>query len=284
MGLLVQWNCHPETLGSRNTLITADYPAATIAALRERWGCPVAFFCGALGGLMAPPQDRIRNEQGQVLGSGDFEFARCYGVAVAELANTALENAQPIRLDPLRAYAKTIMVPVENPAYRLARVLGVLRRQGRLWTGDFEQLGELVTAETADGPTGVETEVAYLRLGELHVACIPGEIYPELVSGKIQDPPDPGADFAAAPPEPAVVNILPGPKRLLLGLANDELGYIIPKRQWDNKPPYAYGRTTWQYGEINSCGPEVAPIVMQALATAYAMPERDERPATGADR
>jgi hypothetical protein len=53
---------------------------------------------------------------------------------------------------------------------------------------------------------------------------------------------------------------------MLLGLANDEIGYIIPKRQWDQAPPFAYGRAKDQYGEINSCGPEVAPILMRALA------------------
>ena len=25
---------------------------------------------------------------------------------------------------------------------------------------------------------------------------------------------------------------------MIIGLANDELGYIIPKRQWDEKPPF----------------------------------------------
>ena len=52
---------------------------------------------------------------------------------------------------------------------------------------------------------------------------------------------------------------------MLIGLANDELGYIIPKRQWDKSPPFAYGREDAQYGEINSCSPEVAPIIMGAL-------------------
>jgi hypothetical protein len=50
-----------------------------------------------------------------------------------------------------------------------------------------------------------------------------------------------------------------------LGLANDELGYIIPKRQWDKVAPYCYGNETGQYGEINSCGAQVAPILMTAL-------------------
>ena len=49
------------------------------------------------------------------------------------------------------------------------------------------------------------------------------------------------------------------------GLANDEISFIIPRRQWDSVAPYAYGRDKSQYGEINSCSPEVAPIIMQAL-------------------
>jgi hypothetical protein len=48
-------------------------------------------------------------------------------------------------------------------------------------------------------------------------------------------------------------------------LANDELGYIIPKRQWDKAAPYAYGKEAGQYGEINSCSPDAAPILMEAL-------------------
>jgi hypothetical protein len=53
---------------------------------------------------------------------------------------------------------------------------------------------------------------------------------------------------------------------LLIGLANDEVGYIIPKRQWDDTQPYCYGSARSQYGEINSCGPETAPILMKAMA------------------
>ena len=113
--------------------------------------------------------------------------------------------------------------------------------------------------------SAVESEVAYLRLGELHIACIPGELYPELVYGKFEEPAAAGADFADAPLEPTIASLMPGPKWLLIGLANDELGYIIPKRQWDKAPPHAYGKDGGQYGEINSCGPEVAPIIMQAI-------------------
>jgi hypothetical protein len=134
-----------------------------------------------------------------------------------------------------------------------------------VWKDDFQVFGEPITPENAESKSAVESEVAYVRLGELHIACIPGEIYPELVYGKYQEPVEPGVDFPDAPKEPTVAELMPGPKWLLLGLANDEIGYIIPKRQWDKTPPYAYGKDGGQYGEINSCSAEIAPIVMQAL-------------------
>ena len=42
---------------------------------------------------------------------------------------------------------------------------------------------------------------------------------------------------------------------MLIGLANDEIGYIIPKRQWDEKPPFCYGRKKTQYGEDQQLRP-----------------------------
>ena len=264
-GLIVQWNCHPESLGAKNEDITADFPWATVLALEKKHGCPVVYVSGAVGGLMTHPTGRIFDDSGKELPDSTFEYARRYGEAVAELADKALAAAQPLALTPFAVATKPIAVPVHNSLYRVARVMSVMKRAGFVWAGDFQVLGEPITPETANQESAVESEVAYLRLGELHVACIPGELYPELVYGKYQEPVEPGADFADAPLEPSVASLMPGPKWLLIGLANDELGYIIPKRQWDKTPPHAYRRDAAQYGEINSCGPEVAPIIMQAL-------------------
>ena len=263
--LMVQWNCHPESLGSKNTLLTADFPYATVAALKKKYGCPVLYLSGAVGGLMAPPDDRVKDAAGNLLHEGDFEYARVYGEEVAALAGKAIDAAEPVELAPFAVATKPIAVPIENALYRVARSIGVLKRDGHVWTGDFQSFGDPMTRERRDKPTAVETEVAYIRLGDVHIACIPGEIYPELVYGKIENPADPGADFPDAPGEPSVESLMPGKKWLLVGLANDELGYIIPKRQWDKQPPHAYGKEMGQYGEINSCSAEIAPILMQAL-------------------
>ena len=129
------------------------------------------------------------------------------------------------------------------------------------WSGDWH---------SADlwGPKGkriaLRPEVGWLS-GQLEIALIPGEIYPELVLDKVQDPVDPGADFPDAPIEPAIYKQMTGPFRMIVGLANDEIGYIVPKRQWDEKAPFCYGRKKAQYGEQNSLGPDTAPILCNAF-------------------
>jgi len=263
-GILVQVNCHPESLGSKNTWITADYPWATVLALQEKYQCPIAYFTGTVGGLLSNPAE-IPGPDGKPLHDENFEFAEYYGEQFAKVCERAIDSAEPTTLTPFAVSAKTITAPLENPAYQMARKIGVLPRAGRVWTGDSETVGALADDATPAEKLAIETEVACLRLGELHIACIPGEIYPELVYGEFQEPVDAGADYPDAPLEPAVMTTLPGEKKMLIGLANDEIGYIIPRRQWDHAPPYAYGRKNSQYGEVNSCGSEIAPILMQAL-------------------
>jgi hypothetical protein len=268
IGLLVQWNCHPENLGSRNTLITADFPHATVAALEARHRCPVVYLTGAIGGLMSAAEDVLKKPDGSFYKEGEFEFAEAYGEAVADLADSAIEGAGPIELTPFALSPVRVALPLENPLYRVARAAGVLDRLGYRWTGDPFEPGPELGRRNILGPLAVLTEVAYLRLGALHVAAIPGELYPELVSGRVEDPADPAADFPDAPVEPAVLEILPDGPKLILGLANDEVGYIIPRRQWDRDAPFAYDRDRAQYGEINSIGPRAAPILMEALKRA----------------
>jgi DNA-binding NtrC family response regulator len=64
---------------------------------------------------------------------------------------------------------------------------------------------------------------------------------------------------------PPLREIMPGKIRFVFGLANDEIGYLIPKSEWDGKRPYLYGSTNPIYGEINSCGPETAGTVYRAI-------------------
>jgi hypothetical protein len=264
-GLLVQWNSHGVE-PTNNLLVSRDFMGVVVDRLEKRHDCRAVYFQGAIGGLMGTPDKSYFAAKGAVAPTDGFDYIRVCGEAVAGLADRALKQAQPITLVPLEVFSRPIMIPMANEGFRAARAGGALLRPVYAWTGRRDSRGEEIALGKVDGEQAMETEVGYLRLGELHVAAIPGELYPELVYGKFQDPADPGADFPAAPLETPIVKILPSSKMLVLGLANDEIGYIVPKRQWDVVPPFAYGRKSAQYGERSSVGPETARMLMEALA------------------
>jgi hypothetical protein len=206
----------------------------------------------------------VKDESGKELQDGTFEKAERYGTLVGQLADAALKKAEPVELTPFDVRRRDILLPMDNPMYRLAYQLGTLKRQVYLWEGDPTPKGMSVAPDLTK-PVAAKSEVGYLKLGGLEVAAIPGEIYPELVLGKVVTPAEPGADFPDAPAEPAVYEQMRGKHRMLIGLANDEIGYIIPKRQWDEKAPFCYGRRSAQYGELNSVGPETGPIICEVF-------------------
>lgn len=263
-GLIVQWNCHPETLGSENRQISADFVGAAVKALRDKHRCPVVYLNGSVGGLMTSLHVEIKSAVGKLLNDGTFEKTQRYGELLAAVADRALKAARPVRLTPLRARRRLVFLPLDNKLFLLARQLGVLRREAFLWNGDPYH-AKPAREVKADKPLCLRSEIAWLRLGDLDIAAIPGEIYPELVLDKVQNPADPAADFPHAPVEPAIYKQLRGPHRMLIGLAGDEIGYILPKRQWDAQAPFCYGRRKAQYGEINSLGPNTAPLLCRAF-------------------
>ena len=260
LGILVQWNCHPETMGDKNTEITTDYVYATVKHLQDAHKCPVAYFTGTVGGLMTSLHVEVKDATGKLLQDGTWEKTELYGKLVGQLADKAIKNAETIRLTPFAVRTKSFLIPVDNNVYRLGKQLGVLNRVMFAYDGNPTP-EKYIERQDVTKPVGIRTEIGYLKLGDLEVAAIPGEIYPELVLGKVQDPVDPGADFPDAPIEPSIYGNFKSKHRMIFGLANDELGYFIPKRQWDEKAPYCYGLKKSQYGEINSMGPETAPII-----------------------
>lgn len=265
LGIVVQWNCHPETLSSKNTEISADYIGYTVKHLHAKYKCPVVYLTGTVGGLMTSLHVEVKNDKGDKLADGTFEKTERYGNLVGVVAEKALTSAKPVKLTPIEVKSRRVFLPIDNTNYILGFNIGVLKRDGYVWKGDP------LKAQRFDGKTdknaslAIQSEVGWLKLGDLEIAAIPGEIYPELVLGKVQNPPDKGADFPNAPVEPGVYAQMKGPHRMIVGLANDEIGYILPKRQWDAAAPFCYGRKKAQYGEENSLGPETGPILCEVF-------------------
>jgi hypothetical protein len=126
------------------------------------------------------------------------------------LARTALDalaapGARDLASGELVWVHRPIVVPIQNRRYLVARKLGVFDRP-------FEGKGY------------VESEVDALRLGrDLLVATVPGEALPRV-----------GLDVKAT---------LGAPNRAVLGLAGDELGYLIPEDAFPDPMRYPYEKT-----------------------------------------
>ena len=75
-----------------------------------------------------------------------------------------------------------------------------------------------------------------------------------------------GQDYDLEPVEvPYIRSQMKGDFNFVVGMANDMVGYIIPKSQWDEEAPFTYGRDKAPYGEENSIGPETGPKVHKEL-------------------
>ncbi|MSR30743.1 MAG: hypothetical protein EXR99_04480 [Gemmataceae bacterium] len=262
LGTMVFWHCHPETLASENKLISSDFVGYAAKEIEKQIGGKSVLFTGAVGGLMTSLRVPIKDSKGELLKDGSYEKTERYGKLLAKGCVDSLKAGAKLNLSTLSVRAKKIYLPVDNPLYRLAGQLGVFKRPNYEFDANTrEGTGPI---EGAKNPA-IQTEVAIVRIGDLSIACIPGEIYPELVLGKVVEKAEKEADFPEAPIEPPVFHSLKTKYQTMVGLANDEVGYILPKRQWDEKKPFAYGRKTAPYGEVNSLGPETAKLICESL-------------------
>lgn len=192
---LVHFACHPEVLGSKNRLISADFPAGTIAAVESgRPGAVGVYLNGALGGMVTGAQ-----------AAHTFEEAERIGREVGRVALEALDPGTdlPAEVD-LAVARRPIRVPIQNRLYLFLDAFGMFG--GRPFDAGH-----------------TPSEVGALRVGPLLLLGAPGEVLPRV-----------GFELEA----------LWGGREpfCLVGLANDELGYLIHEEDW-GRDLYRYERT-----------------------------------------
>ena len=259
LGTLIGWADHPETLWSENLLISSDFPHYVRegvekgvingdSVLHEGLGGIAVYFNGAVGGLMTthpslPVKDIFTGEEYK---EPTFEKTKAQGDYLAYLALKALDSSDYIvEKAGISIRAKTISLKFQNPLFRLGALLGIMDRGMNGWMQ-------------------VRSELAVFSIGPAHFVTVPGEIYPEIINGGVEAPE--GRDFDIDPVEiPFVRSQMKGDFNFVFGMANDMVGYIIPKSQWDEEAPFTYGRDSAPYGEVNSLGPETAPAVHGGL-------------------
>jgi len=260
IGTLFNWSNHPETLWNKNLQITSDFPHFVREAVEngvyrgdslivKGLGGTVVYVNGAIGGLMTTtPRDSIADPfTNEIYKEATFAKAKAQGDQLAMLALSALRdsaNVTTLEEGAIELRAKTYKLPLDNKLYRLAALVGVLDRGLAGW---FK----------------IRSEVSAWRIGPATFLHYPGELYPELLNGGVEAPE--GQDFDLPPVETPIRAFMPDGYQFTVGLSNDMIGYIVPKSQWDVEPPFTYDNDDAPYGEINSVGPETAPILYDAM-------------------
>ena len=277
----VIWGNHPEATGSDNTLITSDYPHYLRAEIEAQLpGTTAIFTNGVLGGLtttiginVCPDPD---NADVDLCPQGTFERAERVGREAATIAVAALNDTGVVEADFLSLKRLPFRVTPQTTTLILGFSLGLIPRPifdhdgGQVPAQDLEFV---TVAGMQAGEFQLVTEVNALRIGDIEVVTIPGEIYAELYvvgedGGSLVERPE-NADLPGGEIEPSVgAQMPPSSMNVILNQTNDSLGYIIPRSQWDDDAPYAY-RPDGQYGEQNSLGPQNAGDICNAVVDLY---------------
>jgi hypothetical protein len=155
-----------------------------------------------------------------------FEEAEFMGKKLAGEGIKALEQVTSEQPPVISLHKKEITLKLTNPLYRIAfwrKLMPDVRQRGR-----------------------VTSEVNLVKIGGLWLATVPGEMLPKLGLALKSQLREAGASVAG-----------------VIGLANDELGYILPAE--DFKYPWNPFRPGKHYEETNSISKEIGPKVMAGL-------------------
>lgn len=270
---LINFSCHPETLADDNLLMTSDFVHALRRTVEQGsvWnaapgapglGGPAIYLNGAVGGMMTTLGVTVVNPDGDSFQSASWEKADSIGQLLGEMALDAVANGDEVAEPALRVLNKVFRAPVDNGLFKFLFDQGIVERE--------------VFENPRTTKMEIETEMSLVELGPIQMLTVPGELLPELAVGgydgsrvnapgvPLIDPGNPNPpDLASAPEGPYIKDRMPAMYPWIIGLGNDELGYIIPEYNFELAPgmPYVAEAEGDHYEETNSLGPQMAGIV-----------------------
>ncbi len=249
---IISYTAHAESLRGANTLLSRDFPGEMSDIFKAETGDNMIYMPAAVGGLL------MTRDFCEEMGFIDYEENMRYtGRRMADYL-LAIPEADEVPVEPVMTAARTrFTAPLDNTAFMYYRFLGILD----------------TTAVPAESNTGyaLETELSVVTLGDLTLTLIPGEIFPELVYGGYL------TDLAASPENENPVPLTEiaaqyGYGNLLIcGLANDEIGYIVPPNDFLLSPTAPYfdkiddHKGENHYEETNSLGIHTAHRIAEAF-------------------
>lgn len=261
---LANWHSHPEIMVYVDRY-SADWPHYLREALERRLGGRAIYASGTLGGLLTSytqgievPSWNAEGERVEVDGAPVYvktdgqTKARSLGYELADYAVRALADVEPQQADLYLSH-RTVLLPITNTDIRLAWQAGLVTISDHL----------VLDQEEICGPFACLAQpLLHARLGNLHLVTLPGEVFPESSVGRSHSERDYGEPWGAH-----VFEALTGYRAALpeghalieLGLANNEIGYIVPASDFHPKDHPNY------YEETSAIGLETERLIREAV-------------------
>lgn len=252
---IVNFASHSESLQGCNKLISADFPCYLRERIAEEADMDTLYCVGCIGGMISM---EIKDEK-EIRDNGS-DFAPSTKAIGRKLGGYALSISKEEKLSPsINLIRREFYLEADNTVLMLAAKIGILN------------VTEYHDASCAISHA-LKTEMSYIEIGSLKVVLLPGELFPELAYGGYLAADESGTGLPPDVNPAPLTEILGDRDTMFIGLANDEVGYIIPPNDFvlNEKSPYAEnGRDALgrrHYEETNSIGPKTAPKIAETLS------------------
>lgn len=225
---------HPNTLGGKNRMLSADYPCYMRREIDRRKKTNVMFAVSAIGAT----------DIGEVA-DDDFERTVLGGMLLGKKA-CEIENERQLA-PAVTLVSQQFVIPLDNFVLSLAHGLGVFS-------------GRACPAASATR-TGLISESVYINIGGVQILTVPGEMFPELVWRGGYEGAETSATGEGREVNPTPLSEIFNDEALMIfGVTNDMAGYALAKNDFvlDERMPFLrrgtdrFGRN--HYHETNSCG------------------------------
>ena len=241
---LIFYGAHAESLRGKNKLLSADFPAVMAKAIKDETNDNCIYFNAAIGGLV---MTRVFDENDLV------NNMKITGNLLAQYALSI--NETPLQKGVLKQETTKFYVQLDNTLYLYYKFLGIVENN--------------VYKNIFNGKYYIESEVSILQISNITFILIPGEIFPELVYGGSFENPLSYNENDITISELAKSNNVD--ELIIIGLCNDELGYIVPPSDYLVNPEYPYIKDFVDpydenhYEETNSVGINMQYELIKAL-------------------
>lgn len=293
IAMVVQGTCHPESIllngdprytqldpstvsgeakAAWGHIITPGFPGWVRKTIRDQRGGTPLYFTGALGGMITNITSKIWDPEQHpefpatadpktvpdaIKIAPDMRFEVIQGREMAKAALASIELAKPASTADVSFDRETILVPLENPLFRLTGGLGIMGHTASMLYDDDGKpdartkrglKGMVFTGVEIPKGANMKTEVSVVNIGPAQFLAMPGELLGELSVGLPDDfltneeryfPKDRKKHAhgeALRFQFPPLKKQATRPYPFIVCLAGNDLGYIIP--EVDFKPPH----------------------------------------------